>query len=29
LYVMDKIASMDIDWEEDFVIAEALVRSRA
>ena len=29
LYVMDKIASMDIDWEEDFVIAEVLVRSRA
>ncbi len=28
LHVMDKIASMDIDWEEDFVIAEALVRSR-
>lgn len=25
LYVMDKIRSMDIDWEEDFVIAEALV----
>ena len=24
LYVMDKIRSMDIDWEEDFVIAEAL-----
>jgi N-acylneuraminate cytidylyltransferase len=29
LHVMDKISSMDIDWEEDFVIAEALVRSRA
>ena len=28
LHVMDKISSMDIDWEEDFVIAEALVRSR-
>lgn len=28
LHVMDKIASMDIDWEEDFVIAETLVRSR-
>lgn len=28
LHVMDKIASMDIDWEEDFVIAEALMRSR-
>jgi N-acylneuraminate cytidylyltransferase len=29
LHVMDKISSMDIDWEEDFVIAETLVRSRA
>lgn len=28
LHVMDKISSMDIDWEEDFVIAEALVCSR-
>ena len=28
LHVMDKISSMDIDWEEDFAIAEALVRSR-
>lgn len=28
LHVMDKISSMDIDWEEDFVIAEALMRSR-
>ncbi len=28
LHVMDKISSMDIDWEEDFTIAESLFTAR-
>lgn len=28
LHVMDKISSMDIDWEEDFTIAESLFAAR-